>query len=249
MIRKVLQLFRVALNPAALDVALRNGQMVVPLADSAGIQWVRVTLGGTLEATIVQNGSDAFPNSYDANIVESFMYGFNDTTWDRIRALSDALDGQAPETLGALLSLARQQAFNGTSWDRHRSVSAANMTAATPTGIDLVNGPGQWSVFSQPAAATQAIATRAAGGAGVRHVCKTISGTTTDTTTLQVLQLLDGATVVWSQVLGGTGGAVSFSLSELNIVGTANTAMTLQFSVAPAAGKNQAVAETGFDTV
>jgi hypothetical protein len=186
--------------------------------------------------------------------------GFNGTTWDRLRSAGDNADAVAVATLGQLLMLARNTVFNGTAWDRQRSGSAATLGALTSLGAGLVSDPGNWSINHVPAAATQATITRAAGGAGVRHVCTSIDAAlvlpATANQAVITLNLRDGATgagtILWSRRFGiGAANAADaqqeVSLSGLKIVGTANTAMTLEFSAAGAATTLQSVALTGHD--
>jgi hypothetical protein len=145
----------------------------------------------------------------------------------------------------------------GVSMDRARSGSAANLSAFSATGSELTTTPGNWTVLNTPAAATQATATKAAGAAGVRHVCNSISatfaaGATPGAATL--VNLRDGAsgagTILWSQYLAApTGDVRVLTISGLNIVGSAATAMTLEFAAAGAATTLQAVTLTGYDTV
>lgn len=153
--------------------------------------------------------------------------------------------------------------FNGTNFDRGRSGSAANLALTGPTGggvsgSELVHLPGDWAVNSTPAAATQATASRAAGAAGVRHVCTSISATLATGATAQaaaaLVNLRDGATgagtILWSkQVILPTNGVWEVDLGGLNILGSAATAMTLEFSAAGVAGSFESVSLTGHDVV
>lgn len=135
--------------------------------------------------------------------------------------------------------------------------TAANLAAQVSTKSALVVLPGQWSANHTPAAATQATITKAAGAAGVRHVCTSLSATLatigTAQSTVILLNLRDGATgagtILWSkQVVLPTNSVWEVSLSALSIVGTAATAMTLEFSAANAAASFASVAMTGYDT-
>lgn len=148
--------------------------------------------------------------------------------------------------------------WNGTTMDRGRSGSAANVNANSATGAELVMQPGQWSVFSTPSSATQATASQAAGGAGVRNVCQSISATLAAGSTAQavaaILNLRDGASgagsIRWSkQVILPANGVWEVSISGLNIVGSAATAMTLEFSAAGATGTFESVSMTGTTVV
>lgn len=127
-----------------------------------------------------------------------------------------------------------------------------------PVGGRL-NGFGDWSQGHTPAANTQATTSKAAGGTGVRHVCTSISitllgGTSAPTAAFTEVYLRDGATgagtILWEQTLGvpATAGATTtVNLAPLNIIGSSNTAMTLEFSGASGANTVQSVAMSGYD--
>ena len=116
-----------------------------------------------------------------------------------------------------------------------------------------------WDETHTPAVNTAATASKAAGGAGVRHVCTSIlavfaAGTTAPAVAMKTLQLRDGATgagtVVWSATVGveaTAGRNTVIQLSGLNIVGSSNTAMTLEFDAAGGANTFQSVAIHGYD--
>lgn len=128
-------------------------------------------------------------------------------------------------------------------------------------GALTVRNPLVWSIVHTPAANTQATISRAAAGAGLKHVCVGLSATfvaaTTAPAAIQVsVALRDGAsgagTILWqaNMSLPATGGASSqpIQLTELFIPGTANTAMTLEFSVAGGANTLENVALMGYTT-
>lgn len=176
--------------------------------------------------------------------------------WNGLADNADAIGVITVGQYGAIVS--RATSFNGTAWDRRRTQSASNVSAATQIGAALSAPPGNWSVANNPAANTRATITRAAGGAGVRHICTSIAGVfLTDAGAAPasvLLQLRDGAsgagTVLWEQRMSTAGLAVgqviSIALSGLQIFGTANTAMTLEFSAAGGAATFEGVALTGY---
>lgn len=118
-------------------------------------------------------------------------------------------------------------------------------------------GAGDWTQVHFPASNTVATTSKAAGGANVRHVCTGITavlaGGTTAPAAAQVnVALRDGATgagtIVWQAVitLPATAGAMNgISRSGLFIRGTANTAMTLEFSAAGGANTFESVSMEG----
>lgn len=189
----------------------------------------------------------------------AFNYGFDGTNWDRLRSAGDNADAVATSTLGHLQILAHTYAFNGTTFDRVRTNSAATLSGTTQPFAVLSAPPGEWSINHTPAANTQATITRAAGAAGVRHVCRSITasiiGLAASAETTVIVSLRDGAsgagTILWSTqllVAGTTGTQAGVSLSGLNIVGSAATAMTLEFAAAGGASTLESVALTGYDT-
>lgn len=174
--------------------------------------------------------------------------------WDRLRVAPDDADAQAALTIGVLAAMARNQGWNGATWDRLRSLSAANLAAFTGVGGQVSAGPGEWAIQHTPAAATQATITRAAGGAGVRHVCRSITCSILAVAAQGqiILNLRDGGTgagtILWSaQFSLSAGTSDRIALTGLNIVGSANTAMTLEVAAAPAATNFASVALTGYD--
>lgn len=120
------------------------------------------------------------------------------------------------------------------------------------TVVDKLN---EWSANHVPATATQATITKAAAGAGVRHVCNVISATVACGATAQTpiqIYLRDGATgagtILWAASVSapadGVGGVM---FSDLKIMGSANTAMTLEFSGAGVTASQEVVTMAGFD--
>ena len=145
--------------------------------------------------------------------------------------------------------------WNGATFDRERSASAANLAAASGLGVELTTGPGNWTTVSAPAVAIVATTTRAAGAAGVRHVCNAITATLAAGATAQTpinVYLRDGATGVGAILWAGTlsapvNGSGVVGLSGLNIFGSVATVMTLEFSAASVAGCLEAVTLGGYD--
>lgn len=165
------------------------------------------------------------------------------------------LDGVAPSTsqIGAM-----SYGYNGASWDRTRNSSAGNLSATTQQYALMATRPGDWSVISVPIANTQATASKGAGGAGVRHVCTSITAILAADTTAPgaasvIVNLIDGASgggvYLWRGrlALPATAGETrEIVISGLNIFGTANTAMTLEFSAAGGANTFESVTLTGY---
>ena len=135
--------------------------------------------------------------------------------------------------------------------------NAANLSAKVSTGAQLMVRPGDWAQGHTPAAATQATTSKAAGAAGVCHVCTSITCVVSTVGTAQtaalVFVLRDGATgagtILWTfQVSLPVSYTQVVTISGLNIIGTAATAMTLETVAAPAAAAFASVSMTGYDT-
>lgn len=118
-----------------------------------------------------------------------------------------------------------------------------------------------WAVNNNPAVNTQAVVTQAAGAAGVRHVCTSITASLTSGTTGVTVpatpvnvRLRDGVsgagTVLFLcglSVPTTAGAADHITLTGLQIVGSAATAMTLEFGTAGGANSFEIVSMTGYD--
>lgn len=126
----------------------------------------------------------------------------------------------------------------------------------TPPGRGITEKGTRWALINAPAAAAQATTSKAAV-AGVRHVadCVTIalSAIAAPTATAVSVNLRDGATgagtVIWTQTLAApasTGNFATTSTCGLALIGSPNTAMTLEFS-AGIASVSESVSLSGYD--
>lgn len=202
------------------------------------------------------NNSDGVSVSATNNILGaiSLIRGFNGSTQDRLRSGGNNADGVSTITLGNLLVKAHQSAYNGTTWDLIKSSSATNHASSAGSGlvgVQLERKPADWSVINFPATDTTATATKAAGGAGVRHVltgfCFSLSGASGTATALLRCDILDGASQIFSAVLSAPANTTkTIEFDNLSLLGTANTAMIIQFSAAGGAGTQEAVSMFGY---
>lgn len=170
-----------------------------------------------------------------------------------VAAAAVSADATANPTTSGLAAFL--MAFNGALWDRCRTGAAAVLATFSSLGAQLATAPGNWSINHVPGAAAQATISKGAVAA-VRHVCTSISATLATGATAQaaagVLVLRDGAsgagTILWSkQVILPVNGVWEVDISGLNIVGSINTAMTLEFTAAGVAGSFESVSLTGYD--
>jgi hypothetical protein len=138
-----------------------------------------------------------------------------------------------------------------------RRATAAVLVAFRSEKALLAASPGEWSLTSAPVSGNQASATRAAGGAGVRHVLRSISASAgavaAPAATVVTVVVRDGATgvgtVLWSRMIGVeavAGKVTGFDPVGLNIVGSANTAMTVEFASGGGVGVFETIAATGY---
>jgi hypothetical protein len=174
---------------------------------------------------------------------------FNGTTWDRLRTAS----GDALAVTGMIG--ASNLVWNGASSDRWRSASATNNTATTSLGGAQVTQLSTWSVTNSANAGTPS-ASKAAGGGTVRHVATSISicvGAAGTAQPVVQVNLRDGATGAgtiirsWQLAAPANDSACS-DLAGLNMSGSANTAMTIEFAAATAAATQASVNLTGYST-
>lgn len=124
----------------------------------------------------------------------------------------------------------------------------------------VTRGAPHWTIANDPAVNTAATASKAAGTGGAVHVADCVTATFVANTTAPAAAVVtavirDGATgagtILWSADLGVTATAGLSStpiyLCGLNINGTANTAMTVEFTAAGGANTFETVAVTGYD--
>jgi hypothetical protein len=133
--------------------------------------------------------------------------------------------------------------------------SAAAQGTQPVANVELVTGPGEWTLTNAPAAATAATATRAAV-AGVRHILKSVQASLNSTAAQAVpvrVVVRDGltgvGTILWQDSLMAPATfSDRVSQADFNIAGTTGNAMTVEFTSAPAATNFVTVSATGYDT-
>lgn len=170
-------------------------------------------------------------------------------------ATRDSTDGQVTQTAGVLLVQSRPMLYDAAAdrWDRARAADATTQASTTAKdGVAVVAKASEWTATGEPAAATQATATRAAGGAGVVHVCTgltvCLAAGATAAGPIKV-RVLDGAATLWVGAMSApVQGVGVIALDGLALVGTANTAMTLQFDAAGPAASQETVTLHGYST-
>jgi hypothetical protein len=164
-------------------------------------------------------------------------------------------DGTATPT-NAINATSYPELFNGSTSDRERAISASNNTATTSLGVQYSTPLTTWTVRDLDAGATQSTASKAAGGGTVRHVATGALVCRGDTAVAAPAQvhLRDGATgagtILMSWVIGVSvaNESVCVPITGLNITGSANTAMTLEFAAAGSATSTSTVTLAGYST-
>lgn len=167
-----------------------------------------------------------------------------DGTTSTLAAVLAAAQGDGIAQAAALEAIAHGYVWNGTAWDKVRAASAAVLAAQSGIGAEVAALPGNWTANNAPAAGSAASASKAAAAAGVRHVCTNVAFGFSASTALAgastvTVNLRDGATgagtvlKTWQFTLpAATVAPVHVELSGLSEVGTAATAMTLEFAAA-----------------
>jgi hypothetical protein len=213
-----------------------------------------VILVGVMSAGIyAQNTITSSASAWVSNITQ-----WGTTSVTPATALTDAVGNPTVPLVGAT-----NLYWSTSAWERARTASlgaltpSSTLTGRNALGVQMVEKGGRWGGFSNPAAGAQATYSIAAEAA-VRHVADCISfsavATTAPALTALTVQLRDGATGAgtvlqqWQVVAVATATELvaPFGLCGLNLVGTTNTAMTLEFSAA-LANLIQSVNLTGYN--
>lgn len=207
-----------------------------------------------MAAAALADGASATPTTPSVGAVPLLM---NATTVDRQRAVINTLNstGTGIAAVGLVAQLddtsptaMTENQFGPLRMNRNRMLYAV--------------APKDWAVQHTPAANTRATIARAAQGAGIQQVCTsitcTVAAAAAPTAAQWVFKLHDGVqdtgTILWSgtvalqAVAGDRAGIV---ISGLHIVGTANTAMTLEATSGSGRSANsfEQVSMTGYDEI
>lgn len=135
--------------------------------------------------------------------------------------------------------------------------SALNLSAPINVLPTITEKGARWTQLSAPAAGTQGTTSKTAGSTGVRHVADCVSysagAIAAPAATTLTINLRDGATgagtVIWTKTVTIPATAAPHydnNFCGLNLIGTAATAMTLEFS-ASLASESESVTLTGYD--
>lgn len=239
--------------PRHLALGRTTGGVNTPVqVDASGV--VQVSSGGGGGAATIADGADVTQG-----------------------ALADAAVGDSSATQNSHLRyIAKALADVWSSGFHWFSVSVANATLAVTQSGSWVIAAGtaligsvkvagyqnaSWAVHHLPSANVQATITQASAGGSIKNVCTgfsvTLAAGATAPTAIQVsVALIDGASggtnYLWRSVISlpATAGATAaFVFGRRWDVGTAATAMTLEFSIAGGANTIESVSMSGTTTL
>lgn len=238
---------------ADIDDGLITTDQTVPLVIaenyiSNGADWVR-------QRAIPDNADAQAPLTANLAGAVVRLQAWNGAAFDRVRSGANNAEDISPVATGLIGTQSFGLLYNGGNFDRHQSASATNQGVFSALGVALVAFKGNWSIQNDPAVNVQATITRAAGGAFLRNICTSISAHLSSGATasgLVKVYLRDGAAgagaILWSGNLTvPVAGNAKVILSGLSIVGSLNTAMTLEFSAAGGLTTQENVSLTGYD--
>lgn len=223
-----------------------SGTVTANIAGSISNTGFTVTNGTGASAVNIQDGGNSITVDGTVTVQQS--------TATSLKAQAEAYQGGTAVSTSNPLQVSLANTGANTT-----AVKVDGSAATQPVSGTLTATPPQpsWYVHHVPAANTQATITQAAAGVGVKNRCLgltvTLAATGTAPTPINLtVSLIDGAsgggTYLWRSVIAlpGIAGAVScITLSGVNLAGTANTAMTLEFSAAGGANTVQSVSMRG----
>lgn len=255
----VTQIDKVLLSSVPANAGAASPIAITPFGNSGGQLSVQYSGGGPSGSTIqVRCGSSL--QLLDSNFFQSYTFSLSASSGVQLFNVPAGpcpiydfhynSGGASANNVSAEYLFVPPGATNG--------LGASSLSAQSANGAVLSVAPGNWSVVSNPAAGSQASASRSAGATGVRHVanCVTFSSGSIVAPVLTALtvNLRDGAsgagTIIWTHevvISAATGeDTPPVSVCGLNIVGSAATAMTLEWSAA-LANLSEAVSLSGYD--
>jgi hypothetical protein len=180
------------------------------------------------------------------NILAASSMVFDRAAGDWNRSDSAADNGLVGDNVLATVPLSEND--DGT-FDRAVNSDADNMAATSQSRAVIGTRPGEWAVTDSDGGGGTPSATKAAGGAGVRHVITGVTGSMCGTAATGNIMctVKDGSTVVWSRKLRLiANGQAGFEATGLNIIGTANTLVVVAFDDAPGSAVVSSVNATGY---
>lgn len=170
--------------------------------------------------------SDAQPALFAGQLsANSYLYGFNGATFDRIVSGAANADGLAPTALGNLLSIAQLFGWNGVSYQRVRLSAVFKSVAATVAGNTTVWTPAAGKKFRLMGYTISVAGTLAATGVELIKLTDAAAGTV-------IAQ--HNATVTITTPTGDT--QIGADLGQGFLSGAINNALTVNLGTAMATG-------------
>lgn len=182
----------------------------------------------------------------------TLLYNVNIDDWTRARDAGAGDNITSNDGIQVILPLVVDE--TGGDFDRVRALDSLTLASTTALGIQAIGQLSTWSETDTPAAATQATASKAAAAA-VFHVATGFTGCITDTDSAfgtAILELRDGATGAgtvirtWYLDFPAANDSKCIDLTIPAMMGTVNTAMTLEFTAGGTANSLQTVTLTGY---
>lgn len=233
---------------SAASLPLPTGAATAALQTQPGVDIGDVTVnnGSGASAVNVQDGGNSLTVDGTVTVTQS--------TATSLKTQAEAYQGGSAVAAGNPLQVTLANTGANTT-----AVKVDGSAVTQPVSGTVTSAPTApaWYIHHLPAANTQATITRAAAGVGVKNVCLgftvTLAAQSTAPAAVQLsVSLIDGAsgggTYLWRSVISlpAIAGAVSsITLSNVYLVGTANTALTLEFSAAGGANTIESVSMRG----
>jgi hypothetical protein len=218
-----------------------NKELLMIRQRQSGLYVLLLMLGISLGSAVAIFGQQATVTSTYPTMPQNVAQ-WSGTTVTAAAALSDTSGNPTAPQIGA-----DGMVWDTTQWVRRKGTAlatfptAVTLTSRNAVGAAVMEHSSRWSVIHNPAASSQATASIAAEGS-VRHIADCISfsagSTTAPALTALTVNLRDGATgagtIIWTHevvISNATGqNVLPYSQCGLNLPGTTNTALTLEFS-------------------
>lgn len=232
-------------NTATPATSPATGDIVRQLAcDNRGILWVNL-VANNIEVPGQANNADGVSATATLQNIPmiGYTYLWDGSNWDRARTQNLAGSSFTPDSsVGGLQVAAVMYADASGTKIPVKTLSVTNLQLFQGFGAAMVGSPGEWAINHAPAANTVATISRAAVANSV-HICRGFSVSINAVAAIAaplVVNLRDGATgagtILWTErLMAPVGTTFTITREGLNIVGSTNTAMTLEFTAAPGA--------------
>ena len=119
-----------ATNPSVGTVGSAPPTSATLIGGSNGSDLFALSVDASGHPIVIGNSTptDAFANPTGALLDQSFLMGWNTSSWDRLESGGDNTDAESTISLGVLKTGSHLMGFNGTSWDRLRSANTGTLS-------------------------------------------------------------------------------------------------------------------------